>query len=155
MSSHKGLGTEHLSSSLSTDDKIPARMCYFLFFLIYFSWRLITLQYCSGFCHTLMSISPGCTCVPHPEPPLPPPSPSHPSGSSQCTSPEHSVSCIEPGMAISFTSDNIHVSMLFSQIIPPSPSPPESKRLFYTSVSLLQSHIQGYLTIFLNSIYMC
>ena len=28
--------------------------------------------------------------------------------------------------------------MPFSQIIPPSPSPTESKRLFYTSVSLLQ-----------------
>ena len=32
--------------------------------------------------------------------------------------------------------------MLFSQIIAPSPSPTESKRLFYTSVSLLLSHIQ-------------
>ena len=29
--------------------------------------------------------------------------------------------------------------MSFSQIIPPSPSPTESKRLFYTSVSLLLS----------------
>ena len=29
--------------------------------------------------------------------------------------------------------------MLFSHIIPPSPSPTESKRLFYTSVSLLLS----------------
>ena len=29
-------------------------------------------------------------------------------------------------------------------IIPPSPSPTESKRLFYTSVSLLLSRIQGY-----------
>ena len=46
--------------------------------------------------------------------PLLPPSPSHPSGSSQCTSPEHPVSCIEPGLAICFTYDNIHVSMLFS-----------------------------------------
>src|SRR5574340_878061 len=37
------------------------------------------------------------------------------------------------------------VSMPFSQIIPPSPPPPpQSKRLFYTSVSLLLSRIQGY-----------
>ena len=34
--------------------------------------------------------------------------------------------------------------MPFSQIIPPSPCPTESKRLFYTSVSLLLSRIQGY-----------
>ena len=76
--------------------------------------------------------------------PLLPPSPNHPSGSSQCTSPKHPVSCIEPGLAICFTYDIIHVSMPFSQIILPSPSPTESKRLFYTSVSLLVSHIQGY-----------
>ena len=38
--------------------------------LIYsFNWRLITLQYCSGFCHTLTWVSHGCTYVPHPEPP--------------------------------------------------------------------------------------
>ena len=36
------------------------------FFLI--SWGLITLQYCSGFCHTLKWISHGFTCVPHPDP---------------------------------------------------------------------------------------
>ena len=76
--------------------------------------------------------------------PLSNPSPYHPSGSSQCTSPKHPVSCIEPGLAIRFTYDIIHVSMPFSQIIPPSPSATESKRLFYTSVSLLLSHIQGY-----------
>ena len=75
---------------------------------------------------------------------LPRPSPSHPSGSSQCTSPKHPVSCIEPGLVIHFIYDIIHVSMPFSQIIPPSPSPTESKRLFYTSVSLLLSLIQGY-----------
>ena len=31
---------------------------------------------------------------------LPPPSPYHPSGPSQCTSPNHPVTCIEPGLAI-------------------------------------------------------
>ena len=40
-----------------------------LFFLIFISWRLITLQYCSGFCHTLTGISHGFTCIPHPDPP--------------------------------------------------------------------------------------
>ena len=76
--------------------------------------------------------------------PLPTSSPYHPSGSSQCTSPKHPVSCIEPGLAIRFLYNIIHVSMPFSQIIPPSPSPTESKRLFYTSVSLLLSRIQDY-----------
>ena len=75
---------------------------------------------------------------------LPPPSPSHPSGSPQCTGPEHPISCTEPGLVIHFIYDIIHVSMSFSQIIPPSPSPTESKSLFYTSVSLLLSCIQGY-----------
>ena len=75
---------------------------------------------------------------------LPPPSPYHPSGSSQCTSPKHPVSCIKPGLATRFMYNIIRVSMSFSQIIPPFPSPTESKRLFYSSVSLLLSHIQGY-----------
>ena len=59
-----------------------------LFSFIFISWRLITLQYCSGFCHTLTWISHGVACVPHSDPlsPFPP----HPIPlSSQCTSPEH------------------------------------------------------------------
>ena len=76
--------------------------------------------------------------------PLPLPSQSHHSGSSQCTSPKHPVSCIKLGLAIRFTYDILHVSMPFSHIIPPLPSPTESKRLFNTSVSLLLSRIQGY-----------
>ena len=108
-----------------------------LLFKFYFNLRLITLQYCGGFCHTFTWISHRCTCAPHPDPT----SPSHPSGSSQCTSPEHPASCIEPGLTIYFTYDNIHVSMLFSQIIPPLPSPTDSKSLFFTSVSPLLSCI--------------
>ena len=41
----------------------------FNFFSFFISWGLITLQYCSGFCHTLTWISHGFTCVPHPDPP--------------------------------------------------------------------------------------
>ena len=68
-----------LDSGLSRQGLAMQSLCglaFFFFFnqLIYFNWRLITLQYCSGFCHTLTWISQGCTCVPHPEPPshLPP-----------------------------------------------------------------------------------
>ena len=44
---------------------------FFMFFFsfIFISWRLITLQYCSGFCHTLIWISHGFTCIPHPDSP--------------------------------------------------------------------------------------
>ena len=112
---------------------------FFNCILFYF----LTLQYCIGFAMyqhesaNLYTYSPSWTL-------LPPPSPYHPSGSSQCTSPKHPVSCIKPGLATRFIYDIIHVSMPFSQINTPSPSPTESKRLFYTSVSLLLSCIQGY-----------
>ena len=116
---------------------------FFQYKFIYFNWRLIiynivlVLPYINMNPPRVYMSSPFWT-------PLPPPSPYHPSGSSQCTSPKHPVSCIEPGLVIHFTYDNIHVSMPFSQIIPPLPSPTESKSLFYTSVSLLLSCIQGH-----------
>ena len=113
----------------------------FLFFnLIYFNLRLITLQYCGGFCNIFTWICHGCTYVPHPEPPshLPPhPIPQgHPSAPALSTLPH--ASNLDWW---SITSDNIHVSMLFSQIIPSSPSPTETKSWLFTSVSLLLSHI--------------
>ena len=40
----------------------------FIFFYLFFFLRLITLQYCSGFCHTLTWISHGFTCIPNPDP---------------------------------------------------------------------------------------
>ena len=66
--------------------------------IFFISWRLITLQYCSGLCHTLTWISHGYTWTYiymdiHIYSPsrslLPPPSPPNPSGSSQCTRSEH------------------------------------------------------------------
>ena len=41
----------------------------FIYLFIFISWRLITLQYCSGFCHTLTWINHGFTCIPHPDHP--------------------------------------------------------------------------------------
>ena len=119
------------------------KSCGFSFFLISVLFIYFTLQYCIGFVIHQHASAMGVHVFPS-WIPLPPPSPYHPSRSSQCTSPEHPVSCIKPGLAIHFTCDNLHVSMPFSHIILLSPSPTESKRLFYTPVSLLLSLIQGY-----------
>ena len=101
---------------------------FFIFSFIFIGWGLITLQYCSSFSHTLTWISHGFTCVPPPDPPptsLPIPSlwvfPVH--------QPWAVVSCIQPGLVICFTLDSILVSTLFSQNIPPLPSPTESQSL--------------------------
>ena len=110
-------------------------LSFFFSHLFFISWRLITLQYCSGFCHTLTRISHGFTLFPIPIPP-----PTSLSTRSLWVSPVHKaralVSCIQPGLMICFTVDNMYVLMLFSRNIPPSPSPTESKSLFCTSVSL-------------------
>ena len=124
------------------------------FSFIFISWRLITLQYCSGFCHTLTWISHGFACVPHPDPP-----PASLSIPSLWVFPVHLpwalVSCIQPGLVICFTLDSILVSMLFSQNIPPCLLPQSPK--FY-SVHLCLFFCFAYrviVTIFLNSIYIC
>ena len=103
----------------------------------------VNLQYCIGFAIHQHESAIGIHVFPS-RTLLPPHSPYLPSGSSQCTSPKQPVSCIKLGLAICFIYDIIHVSMSFFQIIPPSPSPTESKRLFYTCVSLLLSCIQGH-----------
>ena len=95
------------------------------------------------FCHTLTWIHHRCTCVPHPEPSshLPP----H-------TIPLGHLSALAPSILYHASNlDWLFISHMiiymfqchFSQIIPPLPSPTESKRLFYTSASLLLSRIQG------------
>ena len=64
---------------------------FFIFFsFIFISWRLITLQYCSGFFLPYIDMNQPWIYMCSPSwTPLPPSSPSQSSGSSQCTSPEH------------------------------------------------------------------
>ena len=105
----------------------------------------ITLQYCDGFCHTSTRISHRYTCILYILNPLPPPLLPYPSGLPQSTSCGCPASCIKLTLVIYFTYGNVHVSVLFSQIIPPSPSPSEPKSLFFASVSplLLCMRISG------------
>ena len=131
----QSIGSERIGHDWS--DLAHSFIFYYYYYFFLFYNIVLVLPYIDMNLPRVYIYSPSWTHLPHP-------SPSHPSGSSQCTSPKHPISCIEPGLAIRFTYDNLHVSMPFSQIIPPSPSPTESKRLFYTSVSLLLSRIQGY-----------
>jgi len=116
---------------------------YFLFLFkykfIYFNWRLITLQYCIGFAIHQHESATGVHMFPILNPP-PPPSPYHPSGSSQCTSPKHPVSCIEPGLVIHF----IWYYICFNAILPNHPTLSlfhrVQKTVLYICVSFAVSH---------------
>jgi len=114
-------------------------ICYFFLFLFYF----LTLQYCIGFAIYQHESATGIHVFP-----ILNPSPSSLPVPSLWVIPVH-----QPQKSSivhrTWTGDSFHIWYYtcfnaFSQIIPPSPSPTESKRLFYTSVSLLLSHIQGY-----------
>ena len=84
---------------------------------------------------------------------LPLSSPSHSSMLSQCTGFECPVSCIKLGLVIDFTYANVHVSMLFFQIIPPLPSPRVQTSVLYICLFCCLAY-RVTITIFLNFIYM-
>ena len=111
----------------------------FYVILFFFNCRLITLKYCSGFCHTLAQISHRCTCVPQPDPPshLPPhPIPQgHPSALT--------LSTLLHASNLDWQSISYMIIYMFQcyslksshpRLFPHSP-----KNLFFTSVSLLLS----------------
>ena len=113
----------------------------FLFKFIYFNRRLITLQYCISFAIHQHESATGVHVFPilnSPPTSLPPSYP--PSGSSQCTSPKHPVSCIKPGLVICF----LWYYTCFNAIPPNHPTLTLSHRVqktvLYICVSFAVSH---------------
>ena len=133
--------------------------CLFFFYVhgyifFNFNWRLITLQYCDGFCHTFTWISHRCTCVPHPDTPfhLPPhPIPQdHPSALS--------LSTLSHALNLDWQSISHMVIYMFQCYSLKSSHPhilPQSPKV--CSLHLCLFGCLAYrviVTIFLNSIYM-
>ena len=125
----------------------------FSFFpFIFISWRLITLQYCSGFCHTLTWISHGFTSIPHPDPPyyfplrpIPLGLPSAPGPSTCLMHPAWAGDLFHPRSYTCFSS----LKTSHPRLLPQSPK--------FCSVYLCLFFCFAYrviITTFLNSIYM-
>ena len=125
--------------------------CFFLFFL---NWRLITLQYCGGFCHTFTWISHGCTCVPCPEPPshLSP----HPIPQGHPNAP--ALSTLSHASNLDWRSVSHLVIYMFQCYSPKSSHPrllPQSPKVCSLHLSLFCClTYRVIITIFINSIYM-
>ena len=139
-------------SSLFTLCEVPYMFIYFLNEFINFNWRLITLWYCIGFDINRYESARVYMWPPSWTPVLPP-SPYHPSGSSQCPSPKHPVSCIEPGLAIHFTHDIIHFQCHSPKSSHPHPLPQSPKDCSIHLCLFCSLAYRVIITIFLNSIY--
>ena len=61
---HKKMNNKIIIEGKLTGYQWPSVIYKYSYLFIYFNWRLITLQYCDGFSHTLTWISHRCTCVP-------------------------------------------------------------------------------------------
>ena len=123
--------------------------------LIFFNWRLITLQYCGGFCHAFTLISHGCTCVPHADSPsqLPP----HPIFQGHPNAPALSIlshvlnlDCRSISHMIIYMFQCYSLKSSHPCLLPQSPKDCSLHlRLFCCLI------YRVIVTIFLNSIYMC
>ena len=133
---------------------VPLPFLYFFYFLIFFLNYILflTLLYCIGFAMYQNESATGIHVFPILNPP-PSSLPYHPSGSSQCTSPKHPVSCIEPGLETRF------ILYMFqcpsSKSSHPLPLPPSPKKCSIHQCLFCCLLYRGIVTIFLNSIYMC
>ena len=132
----------HLSSLILEDFHMRRIICInvpFLYKFIHFNWRLITLQYCSGFAIHWYESATGIHVFPILKP-LPPPS--HPIPLGHPSAPAPSTLSHASNLDWQFIS---HMIIYMFQCHSPKSShprpPPEPKRLFYISVSLLLSHI--------------
>ena len=96
-----------------------------LYFFNFILFCFLTLQYCIGFAIYQHESATGI----HLFPILSPPPSSFPVPSLWVVPVHQPQACIEPGLVTRFIYDIIHVSIPFSQIIPPSPSPTDSKRM--------------------------
>ena len=112
---------------------------FFKYFILFFNFTILY-----WFCHISTWICHRYTCVPHPEPSSLLPPRAIPLGRPSA-----------PAPSIQYRASNLDWRLISYMILnmfqchspkssPPPPSPTESKRLFYTSVFLLLSRIQGY-----------
>ena len=124
--------------NFSNDNSLGTFIYLFIFIIIIFCY--FTILY--WFCHTSTCIHHGYTRVPHPEAPSHLPSHTIPLGHPSAPAP----SFLYPASNPDWRFVSYMILCMFSCHFPkssPPPSPTESKKLFYTSVSLLLSRIQG------------
>ena len=106
---------------------------YMRFFFYLVNWRIVIYNIMLVFARRQHESAVRICVPPHPESPSPP----YPFRLSQKTGFGCLASCIKLALVIYFTRGNVYALMLFSQIIPPSPSSTESKSLCFTSMSPL------------------